>query len=150
MTPFDNLSHVYVKSSLTELSLINTSLHFWCPSFLFLLLGVFPANVMVTLSHVIQWQVFAIAKTTQLVTTARHAKKVSMEILLKVPKMTANRVPANMAPAAFWLVRTLFVQIALRGTQGISVNTVKMVTMATHQAFWVGQLLVRSVTAVAI
>ena len=67
-----------------------------------LFLGVFPANVMVTLSHVIQWQVFAIAKTTRLVTTVRHAKKVSMEIQLKVPKMTANHVHANMAPVAFW------------------------------------------------
>lgn len=150
MTPLDNFSHVYFKSSLTELSSINTSLHFWCSTFLSSFLGVFPANVMVTLSHVIQWQVFAIVKTTQLVTTASYAKKVSMEIQLKVPKMTANHVPANLAPAAFWLARMLFVQIALRGTQGISVNTVKMVTMATHQAFWVGQLLVRGVTAVAI
>ena len=100
-----------------------------------LFLGVFPANVMVTLSHVIQWQVFAIAKTTRLVTTVRHAKKVSMEIQLKAPKMTANHVLANMALVAFWSATTLFAQIVLKDIQGISVSTVKMVTMVTHQAF---------------
>ena len=157
MAPCDNFSQVSVKRGLTEL-LISPSISRFCSS-LFnghdtlkpcLFLGVFPANVMVTLSHVIQWQVCAIAKTIRLVTTVRHAKKVSMEIQLKVPKMTANHVPANMAPVAFWLARTLFARIVLRGIQGICVSTVKMVTMATHQAFWVCQLLVRSVTAVAI
>ena len=44
----------------------------------------------------------------------------------------------------------LFAQIVLRGIWGICVSTVKMVTLATHQAFWVCQLLVRSVTAVVI
>lgn len=86
---------------------------------------------MVTQTLVIQWQGFAIVKTTLKVTTVRNAKMASMETQLKEMKMIASFAPVCLAPAAFRLLKELFAQTVLKVTQGICVTFVKMVTMVT-------------------